>query len=132
MGWKGEPKTKRTNALKTPAAKMTRRQAAEDRNNECDDDALKKDVWQHSHSTMIRIEPFSTASAAGAPQEGFFYCEIRHSSPIQYCVRGGRADALVCQRPAWVRFPPLDDWEEGKRTFLLWFLTSSVLCTKHF
>ena len=93
------PKTKRTKVLKTPAAKMTRRQAAEDSDKERDDDALKKDCWQHSYSTMIRIEPSSTASAAGGPQEGFVYCEIHHSSPIKYCVRGGRADASVCQRP---------------------------------
>ena len=113
MGGRVKPTTKRTKALKTPAAKMTRRQAAEDRNKECDDDALKKDFWQHSYSTMIRIEPSSTASAAGGPQEGFVYCEIYHSSPIKYCVRGGRADAMVCQRPAWVGCPG-----GGKRAFL--------------
>ncbi len=37
-----------------------------------------------SQSTLIRIEP------AGP----FVYCEILHSSPIKYSVRGGRADAI--------------------------------------
>ena len=59
MGGRVKPTTKRTKALKTPAAKVPK-------NKKCDDDAFKKD-WQPSYCTMIEIEPFSTASAAGRP-----------------------------------------------------------------
>ena len=40
-----KPTTKRTKALKTPAAKVPE-------NKKCDDDALKKD-WKHSYCTML-------------------------------------------------------------------------------
>ena len=75
MGGRVKPTTKRTKALKTPAAKVPK-------NKKCDDDALEKDR-KHGYCTMIKIEPFSTASAAGRPLQDLVYCEIRHSAPIQ-------------------------------------------------
>ena len=106
VDWKGKLTTKRTKALKTPAAKVPK-------NKKCDDDALEKDWKRSYYCTMIKIEPFSIASAAGRPQD-LVYCEIRHETPIRFRVRGGHADAMVCPRSPWVHVhtPRMNDLEE--------------------
>ena len=114
MGGRVKPTTKRTKALKTPAAKVPRTK-------KCDDDALEKD-WQRSYCTMIKIEPFSTASAAGRPQD-LVYCEIRHKTPIQFRVRGGHAECsndLVEENDGWpdierVVHQALPTWKSKER-----------------
>ena len=98
------PKTKRTKVLKTPAAKMPKTKRTKvlktpdppqddsaEPDDDCDDieecDKSTVKIAQPSQCTIIRIEPSELPGK-------YFDCEICHSSPIEYCVRGGRANAF--------------------------------------